>query len=113
MVAVMGPNGSGNSTLLTITGSPEEPTSGEVLIAGQPVSKLPRSVQARLRQRTTGYVFQDFNLLTGVRAVVPLPGDLSGDSRLADRRPDLPELRTLRRRMVMRLLACGHRLRRP
>jgi putative ABC transport system ATP-binding protein len=44
MVAVMGPNGSGNSTLLTITGSPEEPTSGEVLIAGQPVSKLPRSV---------------------------------------------------------------------
>ena len=34
MVVVMGPNGSGNSTLLTIAGSLEEPTSGEVLIAG-------------------------------------------------------------------------------
>jgi len=42
MVAVMGPSGSGKSTLLTIAGTLEEPTSGEVLIAGQPVSKVSR-----------------------------------------------------------------------
>ena len=38
MVAVMGPSGSGKSTLLTIAGTLEEPTTGEVLIAGQAVA---------------------------------------------------------------------------
>jgi putative ABC transport system ATP-binding protein len=62
MVAVMGPSGSGKSTLLTIAGTLEEPTSGEVLIAGQPVRSLSRNAKARLRRRVIGYVFQDFNL---------------------------------------------------
>ena len=38
----MGPSGSGKSTLLTIAGTLEEPTSGEVFVAGQPVSWLSR-----------------------------------------------------------------------
>jgi putative ABC transport system ATP-binding protein len=80
MVAVMGPSGSGKSTLLTIAGTLEEPTSGEVLIAGQPVSKLSRSAKARLRRRVIGYVFQDFNLLPGLTAAenVSLPLELDG-----------------------------------
>ena len=41
MVAVMGPSGSGKSTLLTIAGTLEDPTTGEVLIAGQPVASCP------------------------------------------------------------------------
>jgi ABC-type lipoprotein export system ATPase subunit len=61
MVAVMGPSGSGKSTLLTIAGTLEEPTDGEVLIAGQPVAGMSRNARARLRRRTIGYVFQDFN----------------------------------------------------
>ena len=68
MVAVMGPSGSGKSTLLTIAGTLEEPTSGEVLIAGQPVAGMSRNARARLRRRTVGYVFQDFNLLPGLTA---------------------------------------------
>jgi putative ABC transport system ATP-binding protein len=80
MVAVMGPSGSGKSTLLTIAGTLEEPTSGEVLIAGEPVSKLSRGAKARLRRRVIGYVFQDFNLLPGLTAAenVSLPLELDG-----------------------------------
>ena len=80
MVAVMGPSGSGKSTLLTIAGTLEEPTSGEVLIAGQPVAGMSRNARARLRRRTIGYVFQDFNLLPGLTAAenVTLPLELDG-----------------------------------
>ena len=62
MVAVMGPSGSGKSTLLMIAGSLEDPTSGEVLVEGVALSGMSRGARARLRRRTIGYVFQDFNL---------------------------------------------------
>ncbi|MDE3064778.1 MAG: ABC transporter ATP-binding protein [Acidobacteriota bacterium] len=80
MVAVMGPSGSGKSTLLTITGTLERPTSGEVWIDGREASSLSRSDTARLRRRTVGYVFQDFNLLAGLTAIenVSLPLELDG-----------------------------------
>ncbi len=96
MVAVMGPSGSGKSTLLTIAGTLEEPTSGEVLIAGQPVSKLSSNAKARLRRRAIGYVFQDFNLLPGLTAAenVSLPLELDG---LSARKARVPGLRGLER----------------
>lgn len=80
LVAVMGPSGSGKSSLLTIAGSLEEPTSGYVLVGGATLSKLSRAEKARLRRRTIGYVFQDFNLLPGLTAVenVSLPLELDG-----------------------------------
>ena len=82
LVAVMGPSGSGKSTLLTIAGSLEEPTSGEVVIDGAELSSMSRNDKARLRRRTVGYVFQDFNLLAGLTAVenVSLPLELDGTS---------------------------------
>jgi putative ABC transport system ATP-binding protein len=85
LVAVMGPSGSGKSTLLTIAGSLEEPTSGEVLIGGRPLSGFSRNDRARLRRRSIGYVFQDFNLLAGLTAVenVALPLELDGVGRKA------------------------------
>jgi putative ABC transport system ATP-binding protein len=96
MVAVMGPSGSGKSTLLTIAGTLEEPTSGEVLIVGQPVSTLSRNAKARLRRRVIGYVFQDFNLLPGLNAAenVSLPLELDG---LSARKARVAGLRTLDR----------------
>src|SRR5208283_265347 len=82
MVAVMGPSGSGKSTLLTIAGTLEKPTSGEVWIDGVDVASLSRNDTARLRRRTVGYVFQDFNLLAGLTALenVSLPLELDGIS---------------------------------
>jgi putative ABC transport system ATP-binding protein len=80
LVAVMGPSGSGKSTLLTIAGSLEEPTSGEVIIDGASLQAMSRNDKARLRRRTIGYVFQEFNLLAGLTAVenVALPLELDG-----------------------------------
>jgi putative ABC transport system ATP-binding protein len=96
MIAVMGPSGSGKSTLLTIAGTLEEPTSGEVLLAGQPVGKLSRNAKARLRRRVIGYVFQDFNLLPGLTAAenVSLPLELDG---LSGRKARVAALKVLDR----------------
>jgi len=80
LVAVMGASGSGKSTLLTIAGSLEEPTSGKVLVGGSRLSRLSRNERARLRRRSIGFVFQDYNLLAGLSAVenVALPLELDG-----------------------------------
>src|ERR1700691_2019982 len=98
MVAVMGPSGSGKSTLLTIAGTLEEPTDGEVLIAGEPVVGMSGNARARLRRRTIGYVFQDFNLLPGLTAAenVALPLELDGLSARKARVAGLRALEQLR-----------------
>jgi putative ABC transport system ATP-binding protein len=87
LVAVMGPSGSGKSTLLTIAGSLEQASSGEVLVEGAPLSGMSRNDRARLRRRSIGYVFQDFNLLAGLTAAenVALPLELDGTSAKAAR----------------------------
>jgi putative ABC transport system ATP-binding protein len=80
LVAIMGPSGCGKTTLLAIAGTLEEPTSGEVIVDGTDVATLSRDDRARLRRRSVGYVFQDFNLLAGLTAVenVALPLELDG-----------------------------------
>jgi putative ABC transport system ATP-binding protein len=97
MVAVMGPSGSGKSTLLTIAGSLEEPTSGEVLVSGTPLPGMSRNARARLRRRTIGFVFQDFNLLPGLTAAenVSLPLELDGTASRAARAAGLRALENL------------------
>jgi len=65
---------------LTIAGSLENPTSGQVLVDEVDLSTVSRSDQARMRRRSIGYVFQDFNLLPGLKAIenVTLPLELDG-----------------------------------
>jgi putative ABC transport system ATP-binding protein len=80
LVAVMGPSGSGKSTLLTIAGSLEQPTAGGVWVGGQALATMSRNERSRMRRRSVGYVFQDFNLLAGLTAAenVALPLELDG-----------------------------------
>jgi len=97
LVAVMGPSGSGKSTLLTIAGGLEEPTSGEVLVDGTALSTMSRNAKARLRRRSIGYVFQDYNLLAGLTAAenVALPLELDGVGARAARDAGLKALEEL------------------
>jgi putative ABC transport system ATP-binding protein len=97
LVAVMGPSGSGKSTLLTIAGSLEEATSGDVLVDGVDLATVSRPDRARLRRRSIGYVFQDFNLLPGLTAVenVTLPLELDGVRTKAARAIGLKAMKEL------------------
>ena len=80
LVAVMGPSGSGKSSLLTIAGSLEDATGGEVRIDGTSLAGMSANAKARLRRRAIGFVFQDFNLLAGLTAAenVAMPLELDG-----------------------------------
>jgi putative ABC transport system ATP-binding protein len=67
--AVMGASGSGKSTLMNILGCLDQPTAGRYLLEGQDVSGLPIERLAEIRNRTIGFVFQSFNLLSRTSAL--------------------------------------------
>ena len=74
-VSIVGASGSGKSTLMHILGCLDRPTSGELLIQGQPVSSMNDRRLAAIRNRYIGFVFQTFNLINRTSALdnVALP----------------------------------------
>lgn len=79
-VAVMGPSGSGKSSLLALAGGLDAATGGEVYVRGTPLSRITLAEKARLRRRAVGYVFQDYNLIPTLTVAenVSLPLELDG-----------------------------------
>lgn len=74
-VAIMGPSGSGKSTMMNLIGALDVPSAGAMLIDGQNIAELESDALADLRNRTIGFVFQQFNLLARTTALhqVTLP----------------------------------------
>ena len=67
-IAVQGPTGGGKSTLLQILGALDVPTSGEVELNGNPVSKMSSSDLTKLRGSLIGFIFQNYNLIPTMTA---------------------------------------------
>ena len=86
-VCIMGPSGSGKSTLLHLISGLDEPSGGEVELAGKNLSKLSLRERTLLRRRTVGYVFQFFNLLPNLTVTenVGLPLAIAGQGMDAER----------------------------
>ena len=83
---MVGTSGSGKSTLLHLLGGLDRPTSGEVLVDGQPIFALRPEALTIFRRRKIGFVFQSYNLVPvlTVRENIALPLELDG--RLPDAR---------------------------
>ncbi len=79
-VAIMGPSGSGKSSVLNLAGGLDIPTSGEVTVLGRSLARMSVSELAEVRRRHVGYVFQRLNLLPTLTASenVMLPLELDG-----------------------------------
>ncbi|MDF2484597.1 MAG: ABC-type antimicrobial peptide transport system, ATPase component [Herbinix sp.] len=63
-VAIVGKSGSGKSTIMNIIGALDVPTTGQYILKGQDVSKMKSDSLAEVRNKTIGFIFQQYNLLT-------------------------------------------------
>lgn len=90
-VSIIGPSGSGKSSLLLMLGGMLSPTSGKVFVDGQSLFDLNQNDRAQLRQRKMGFVFQTFNLIPYLSAIqnIQVPLLLSGmDEKMQSERAE-------------------------
>lgn len=78
--AIVGASGSGKSTLLHCLAGLDEPTSGQIVLLGAPLTQMRPAERAAFRARRVGFVFQDYNLIASLTAAenVSLPARLAG-----------------------------------
>ena len=102
-IAIMGPSGSGKTTLMNLLGCLDVPTSGKYYLEGQDIGALSDDALADIRNRSIGFVFQNFHLLPKMTALdnVALP--------LLYRGVPLKERRT-RAEAALKLMGLGDRM---
>ena len=66
--AIMGPSGSGKSTFMNVAAGLDDPTSGQVYVAGHPMHALDDDARTLLRRDQIGFIFQSFNLVPTLSA---------------------------------------------
>ncbi|UAL31814.1 ABC transporter ATP-binding protein [Nocardioides rotundus] len=78
--AIMGPSGSGKSTFMNVAAGLDDATGGEVVLAGQPLSRLADEGRTVLRREQVGFIFQAFNLVPTLSAMenILLPFEVAG-----------------------------------
>jgi putative ABC transport system ATP-binding protein len=81
-VAIMGASGSGKSTLLGLLAGLDAPTTGEIRLDGDEISRLAEDSLAGIRGRKIGFVFQSYQLIPTLTAEenVLLPAELAGEA---------------------------------
>ncbi|MCC7257164.1 MAG: ATP-binding cassette domain-containing protein [Gammaproteobacteria bacterium] len=86
-VALVGPSGAGKTTLLALLAGLDQPSSGQVWLCGEDLTRLDEDGRARLRGRHVGFVFQSFHLVPSLTALenVMLPLELAGRDDAAAR----------------------------
>ena len=117
LVAVMGPSGGGKTTLLTIAGALQQPTSGSVEVLGDSLAGLSPGDMAKVRRDKVGFVFQSFNLLQALNArenvqyIIEMDGTRGRDAK--ERATELLRMVGLAHRMEVlpRLLSGGEQQR--
>ena len=102
-VAVRGPSGSGKSTFMNVIGCLDRPTQGEYWLTGKTVSRMSVAELSRVRNRTIGFIFQGFNLLSRATALdnVELPMVYAGLTK---------SLRVQRASQALQMVGLGTRL---
>jgi putative ABC transport system ATP-binding protein len=107
ITVLKGPSGSGKTTALSIIGAMTKPTSGRVRIFGDEITSLPERFLSRIRRRSFGFIFQQFNLIKGVTALenVMIPAYPSGEKHriLRSRALDLLDLFNLAHKATSRI----------
>lgn len=90
-LAVVGPSGSGKTTVLGLCAGLDNPTSGEVILAGNNLTNLDEDARARVRNEQVGFIFQNFQLLPTLTALenVLVPLELRGNGVSRERGEEL------------------------
>ena len=83
-VAITGPSGSGKTTLLGLCAGLDQPTSGEIILNGNPLSKKSEDELANIRNQNIGFIFQNFQLMPTLTALenVMVPMELRGEKNI-------------------------------